>query len=175
MLLIKLKLGEVKHPISVCSSGSDPGWSMLCCSLLGWLDRKCGGVSWGFTHPRGCTCNRLWEGALQDWAAQWHVWCDVYKHQLPSCYLRGQSIETGPLVPIPSLAGREPSPSPDFLTWLLSLWTPPVTSLCISHFCSKTRTSGQSVSKRFCCCSEMSAMTLITKGSASSAQHPGTT
>ena len=76
-------------------------------------------------------CNRLWEGALQDWAAQWCMWCDIYKHQLRSCYLHGQSIETGPLVPIPSLAGREPSPSPDFLTWLLSLWTRPVTSLGI--------------------------------------------
>ena len=101
---------ETPH-LYIYSSSSDPGANALL-KPHGVIGPVTWTVFWGFTHARACVQHRLWwEGALEDWTAQqlFCMWYDIYKHGLLSCSLRGQNIESRPLMPIPSLAGKSPS------------------------------------------------------------------
>ena len=113
-----------------------------------------------------------------------YVMWRFYKHGLLSCscaYL-GHGVWASHAQPLLGRKGgpawrssMEESSGPSFITCPLSLWTCPVTCLDLWCFCSKMRTLDQSVSRRFFCCSEMSSMTLISKRSAWSLRHLGTT
>lgn len=133
------------------------------------------GMSWGFTHPQGGMCNRLWwEGSLQDWAAQqfFCTWCDVYKHGLLSCSLRVRTWRLCLLCPFPPWQeGRlraEKQQRAEFWPQLCHLpaetLDTSVTFLGLWRFCNKMGTFGQKVFKRFYCHSEMLPMTLIERG-----------
>ena len=134
-------------------------------------------VSWGFTHPRlVCNIDSVERGSAG-------LSCIALLLNMMWC-LWTWTVYLGHGVGIHSFLGRKGGPAwrssteessgPSFITCLLSLWTCPVTCLDLWCICSKTRTLGQRASRRFCCYSEMSSVTMISKRSARFL-HLGTT